>query len=46
MLQQCFQGSRLQGEPKGNMVRDRLGGLEYYLAKGGEAAKDSKAIVL
>ncbi|KWU44382.1 hypothetical protein RHOSPDRAFT_34174 [Rhodotorula sp. JG-1b] len=43
---QCFQGSRLQGEPKGNMVRDRLGGLEYYLAKGGEAAKDSKAIVL
>lgn len=28
------------------MVRDRLGGLEYYLAKSGETASDSKAIVL
>ncbi|GAA5990019.1 hypothetical protein JCM10908_002422 [Rhodotorula pacifica] len=40
---QCFQGSRLKGEPKGEMMDERLGGLAYYLAKGSGSETESAA---
>ncbi|POY76206.1 hypothetical protein BMF94_0401 [Rhodotorula taiwanensis] len=44
----CFEGSRLEGEPKGMMSYERMGGLQYYWAEGSARQRHSprKAIVL
>lgn len=46
--QACFEGSRLEGEPKGMMSYERMGGLQYYWAEGSARQRHSprKAIVL